>query len=127
METFDFPFHITRTEYPDSGTRVQLGNSYIFTAPPQGPDQRTFILDFAAMKYFLNNQWEPDETIEPKKNMLALEKFYQRHQTHKSFLYDHPVHGQVTVRFKSPLKPPKGLPGGDGATEGFSVELLEEP
>ncbi len=60
METFDFPYHTQSTEYPQSGTRVQLGNGYVFTSPPAGPDLRRFDLDFETMLYRLNE--EPTST-----------------------------------------------------------------
>lgn len=60
MQTFNFPYHVQNTEYPESGTRVQLGNGYIFTSPPNGPDLRRFTLKFETMKYFIST--EPTKT-----------------------------------------------------------------
>lgn len=56
METFSFPYHTQETEYPESGTRVQLGGGYIFTAPPSGPDLRRFRLKFPTMFYYPNDE-----------------------------------------------------------------------
>lgn len=56
MKQFNFPYHTQSTEYPESGTRVQLGNSYVFTAPPSGPDMRRFRLSFPTMKYFISDE-----------------------------------------------------------------------
>lgn len=56
METFNFPYHRQRTEYPQSGNRIQLGNGYVFTSPPNAPDLRTFTLSFPTMKYFINDE-----------------------------------------------------------------------
>lgn len=56
METFNFPYHTFKTEYPESGTRVQLGSSYIFTSPPSGPDLRRFTLGFETMLYWMNEE-----------------------------------------------------------------------
>lgn len=127
LEEFDFPFHRVETSNPDTGTRVQLGGSYVFTAAPNSPDQRTFKLFFPAMKFYTDNNGDLDSAIEPQKNMLALIEFYAEHKLHKSFLYDHPVHGEVTVKFRTPLTEPKGIPGGTGVTESFEVELMEIP
>ena len=126
METFDFPYHLFSTDYPESGARMQLGNSYVFTTEPTAPDQRTFTLDFAAMKFFfLNGVLSP--IPEAKINILALDLFYQRHKLWKSFIYEHQVYGNLTVKFNKPLKIPKGIPGGDGVVASFSVELIEMP
>lgn len=58
METFDFPYHRQRTEYPQSGNRIQLGNGYVFTSPPNAPDLRTFTLSFPTMFYYPNTTKE---------------------------------------------------------------------
>lgn len=49
METFDFPYFTYATEYPDSGFRMQLGNSYQYSAAPTSPDQRLVRLYFDTM------------------------------------------------------------------------------
>lgn len=58
METFNFPYHRQRTEYPQSGNRIQLGNGYVFTSPPNAPDLRTFTLSFPTMFYYPNTTKE---------------------------------------------------------------------
>lgn len=60
-------------------------------------------------------------------NLKALEDFYNEHKMHKSFLYPHPVYGNVECKFFSPLKIPEGLPGGNGAVKDFTIELIEVP
>lgn len=144
MQTFDFPYHKFRTEYPESGNRVQLGGNYVFTAPPNGPDLRRITLSFETMKYFVvdkdkagikldfaNNKYsnwklgEIDTTKDKYINMGALEAFYNEHKLHKSFLYPHPVYGNIEVKFMSPLKIPNGITNGGGALESFEIDLIE--
>lgn len=125
MQTFNFPYHVQNTEYPESGTRVQLGNGYIFTSPPNGPDLRRFTLKFETMKYYTDSSGVVDATQHPEINMLALENFYKFHKLHRSFIYPHPVYGNTEVKFYSPLKIPEGIVGGNGALKDFSVELIE--
>lgn len=144
MQTFNFPYHKFRTEYPESGNRVQLGGNYIFTAPPNGPDLRRFTLSFETMKYyvvgrdeagirldFANNRYisktlgEIDVFKNREINMGALEAFYNAHKLHRSFLYPHPIYGNLEVKFMRPLKIPNGITGGDGALESFEVDLIE--
>jgi phage-related protein len=127
LEVFDFPFHTQRTKYPDSSVRMQFGGGYEFAAKPQGPDQRTFVLNFTGMRYITASNGTIDLTSDPKKNYGKLEKFYQDHRTYKPFLYNHPVFGQLTVRFGRPLDGPKGTPGGFGVLEPFEIELREQP
>lgn len=130
METFNFPYHTQSTEYPESGTRVQLGGSYVFTSPPAGPDLRRFRLSFPTMVYYTgvgHTDAVPvlDLTKNPKLNMAVLEKFYRDHKLHKSFIYPHPVLGAIECKFYSPLKIPEGVVGGGGALKDFTVELYE--
>lgn len=128
VETFDFPNHgVPVTDNPDSGFRVQMGGSYTFAAPPTDPDQRVFTLTFNGMRFFLNEDDELDETIQPQVNMFNLIKFYQRHKLHKSFIYAHPVHGTLEVKFNKPLKEEGVLAGGFGVVKEFPVELIEMP
>lgn len=56
METFNFPYHTYRTEYPESGSRIQMGGGYIFASPPNGPDLRRFTLNFPTMFYRTNSE-----------------------------------------------------------------------
>lgn len=127
MATFAWPYHVFSTDYPESGFKVQFGNSYEYAEGPTSPDQRTVTLSFTTMKYFLNSGGAVDATIQPELNMLALENFYNEHKMWKTFVYPHPVYGNMNVRFKRPLKVPPGVPGGGGAVSSFSVELIEQP
>ena len=125
MQTFDFPYHTFRTEYPESGNRVQLGGNYIFTAPPNGPDLRRFTLKFETMVYYVYPDGSIDEMKNPSINMGKLEAFYNAHKLHRSFLYPHPVYGNLEVKFMSPLKIPEGIKGGNGALNDFEIDLIE--
>lgn len=127
MAQFNFPYHTVETENPDSSVNVQFGNSYVFTTPPNAPDQRIFTLHFKAMKYFLNGAGQLDENVYPDINMFRLTKFYQEHKTWKAFEYIHPVHGPLSVRFHRPLAEPEGVQGGNGVVKEFEVTLIEIP
>lgn len=52
MEEFDFDYHQCTIQYPESGSRLQLGNSWMFTAAPTAPDQRTLTLSFPGMRVY---------------------------------------------------------------------------
>lgn len=127
METFDFPFHLHKVRYPESGYRMQFGGGYQFSAAPDAPDQRIFTLTFLTLFYFTNEAGEVDCERNPQLNAGALEKFYQRHQLHKKFIYPHPVHGNIVVTFNKPLDLPDGVKGGNGALQQFTVEFIEHP
>ena len=130
METFPFDYHIPSTEYPDEGSRLQLGDSYTFSVGASAPPQRIITLEFkdSAMRNFwdsANNK--PDIVTNANRNFFALELFYQRHKLHNKFTYVHPQYGAMTVTFNKPLKTPKMVDGRPGEMQGFSVELLEHP
>ena|SRR5687768_6346921 len=127
LSGFIWKYHRYSTDYPESGFQMELGGSYQFTSEPDGPDQRLFTLHFETMRYFTDSSGNVDATISPELNFLALENFYKEHRRWKSFTYDHPIYGLVKVRFAKPLRTPKGILGGDGALEPFSIDLLEIP
>lgn len=127
LETYNYPYFNVETNNPESGFRVQFGGSYIFTAPPSDPDQRTFILNYETMKFFVDEDGAIDEDVNAEYNIFNLIKFYQRHKLYKSFHFDHPVHGTLECKFNKPFKEPKSKIGGMGAVEAFQVELIEIP
>lgn len=127
LALFDFPYHRVETENPESGFRGQFGGSYVFTAPPSDPDQRTFTLYFATMKFYTTGDGLIDDISNPHINMMTLINFYKEHKLYKSFQYNHPVHGLMEVKFNKPLKEPQGMVGGDGAVEPITIQLIEIP
>lgn len=126
METFIWQYHTFSTEYPE-GPTMKLGNSYVYAAEPRSVDQRKFKLGFQTLKYFLNGAGQIDETAWPAMNMALLDKFYREHRMWKSFIYPHPVYGNLVCRFSAPLSVPEGNMGGGGTVKPFSIELLEQP
>lgn len=127
MAVFPCEFFTFTTKYPESGTRIQLGGSYMFTAPPAAPDQRIFTLTLTGMQYFVNTNGTINTTLNISRNMAVLEQFYNDHKTYLTFDFNHPVLGVVKCKFNRPLEIPKGIPGGNGVLEAFDVELVEMP
>ncbi len=127
MATFNFPFHKVRTQYPNAGDSVQFGNSYEFTSGPRAPQQRTFILNFAAMKYYHDANGNVVNNVNTTTNYKTFQEFYETHGTWTSFTYPHPIHGNLTVRFAAPLTDPEGIEGGMGVTKPFEIQLKEQP
>ena len=126
-ERFDFPYHTFRTIYPESGTRVQFGKGYVFAARPDSPVQRRFVLKMTGMQYFVGENDEIDTETMPQRNMGRLQAFYEEHELWKSFVYPHPVLGDVLVKFNKPLDIPEGIIGGNGVLPEFEIELIEQP
>lgn len=127
MATFPCTYFRISTKYPDSGTRIQLGNSYMFAAPPTAPDQRIFRLTLVGMQYFVNSNNTINTTTSPERNMAVLEAFYLAHKLYQSFDFNHPVLGLIVCKFNRPLEIPEGISGGNGIIESVEVELVEIP
>ncbi len=127
MAVFPATYFSVQTKYPESGTRVQLGNSYLYTAPPLAPDQRTFTVRLQGMAYFVNSNGTINTTTETGRNMAVFEAFYNEHKLYLSFDFPHPVYGTLTCKFNRPLEIPDGVAGGSGMLPTFDVELIEIP
>jgi hypothetical protein len=126
----DFPaiyYGVPSTKYPESGSRVQLSNSYMFTAKANSPDQRIFTVTLEGMCYFLDDAGDLTSSTNRSRNMAVLEDFYLTHKLNGSFNFNHPVYGTVVVKFNRPLEIPEGIPGGSGVLYAFTVELIEQP
>lgn len=127
MDSWPFIYHKVRTRYPDAGTSIKFGKSWTFTAPPDAPVEREFVLKIPGLRYFLTTSGKVDFTTNVPLNAGALEKFYAAHLTHSIFSYKHPVHGTVAVRFKDPLDLPDGITGGYGVLDQIEVTFVEIP
>ena len=125
--TFEPTFFQFDTEYPDSGVRIQFGNSYTFAAPPDAPDQRIFKIMLQGMQYFLDVDGEIDRTVKPERNMAKFEDFYLLNKLWDSWTFPHPVYGDVQVKFHKPLMIPKGIKKGGGVLPDFEIQLVEQP
>lgn len=127
MALFPATYFTVQTKYPQSGSRVQLGNSYTYTAPPLAPDQRSFIVKLQGMAYFVDSNGLIETVSQPGRNMAVLEDFYSNHKLYLTFQFTHPVYGLLNCKFSRPLEIPDGLPGGNGLLPSFEVELIEIP
>lgn len=127
MATFPAKYFTYGTRYPESGERMRLGRSYLYTKGDPAPDQRVFQLSVQGMQYFVDGQGNLDGTTQPERNMKVLEDFYITHRQNKSFDFEHPVYGTLTCKFNRPLEIPEGVIGADGLLPVFEVELIEIP
>jgi hypothetical protein len=128
MDTFNFPAHLVSTKEPANSFRMSFGGAYVFTAAPDAPDQRVFTLYFTGMQYYQNSDGSIDSTTNAAiNNMAALYTFYKAHKLHITFIYPHPIFGNITVKFKDPLEVPKGIRGGTGVVEDFQMTMEEAP
>lgn len=127
MAVFPCEYFTVQTRYPQSGTQVRLGNSYMYTAPPVAPDQRTFIVKVQGMQYFVNSNGTINTTLQTGRNMAVLEQFYNDHKMYMSFDFDHPVYGTLKCKFSRPLEIPEGFIGGNGILPAFDLEFIEIP
>lgn len=126
IETFPFIYHQVKAAYPQRNSQVNLGGGWTHTIKPASKPARKLILTFSAMKYFTNDLGVVDETQQKEINLHALDLFYQQHELHRSFLYDHYAYGTLEVLFAKPFELPDLIKNGDGASRGFTLELIEQ-
>jgi hypothetical protein len=126
LPLFSFMNHKTAVRYPQNGTTVQFGGGYVFSAKPTAPPQRIFILNFEAMKWYMDSNNNLDVYTDPQNNIGALDAFYNQVQTYAGFTYNHPMYGPLTVKFFKPLEVPVGETGGTGVVMGIQLELVEQ-
>ncbi len=126
MENFDFPYHVTGLAFPDTSGRMKFGKGYEFASRAKGPPQKIYKLSFSGMQAFTNTVGVVNPTINPQRNILMLKAFYERHECWKTFQYNHPEEGTVTVRFNKPLEY-NYKRAGLGAVEDFTIELILQP
>lgn len=120
---FAWPYHGFSTSYNEPFQTVNLTSSNT-----QGyvPDQtlkpvRTFELDFIGMKH----RETAAQICDPNLSFNRLYEFYELHGLHRRFVYEHPVYGDVIVRFGKPVSIPKKILDGNGSLNTFSVTLVE--
>lgn len=128
MDTFDFPFHQVAEDNPPPGDSVKFGRSYEFTSGPVSPLSRMFTLTMMGMKVYVNTNGTIDSTTNTHKdNMKVFYAFWQAHYCHIPFIYVHPFHGSMLVRFMTPLKLPTPIIGGSGIYPDFQIQFVEKP
>ena len=127
MDTFEFDYHIVAIKHELVDTKMQMGDGWTFVAEGDSPDIRSFELAFQGFQYYYDENGDYDATTNQYiNNMKALETFFLEHRTYKHFIY--PLHDgaeNVIVRFNEPLSIPKGIRGGGGAVEPFTVKFIE--
>lgn len=129
METFSFPYHVPTHAYP-KGDSFKFGRGYEFSSAPALPIQRRFKLFFNAMIWYFDAvTGAADNSTDPELNMMALMEFYERHLTHKKFIYEHEIFGTLIVKFASdvPFEVPKSIQNSGGVVEPFELVLVEQP
>lgn len=129
METFNFPYHGNPSRTPeDSSSSITLGSGFKFSNTPANPIIRTYELTFPVLGYFTLPNGDPDleGTVNPEWNVAGLERFYERHETYKTFIYPHPFWGDRTVKFDAPFSVPE-VTGNQGRVLNLTLKFREHP
>lgn len=61
----------------------------------------------------------------PELDFGALVDFYKQVGMHTRFIYNHPIYGDMYVRFSKPLQMPKKNVDGTGTVQAFEMEITE--
>lgn len=124
-ETFIFSpkSQVPETVQREPANVMTLGN-WTFSAKPTTPHQRKFRVQLHGMTWFLNEDGTYDRYINPTMNAKLLEEFYERHETWKPFLWNHPHRGLMMVRFATAVNVPRGKENGGGFIDAFEINLI---
>jgi hypothetical protein len=129
VQNISLQYFNIETEYQVTRANVTFEGGYQYATPRTGygdnNDLRVFTLSIPVMRYYFGSQGQLLVDYERSTNFAWLEWMYNIHKLVKPFFFDHPVYGQLKVRFTEPLKVPKGLKGGQAALEGVELRLLE--
>ena len=124
LERFVWELHAVDTQYSEP-----FGHVNLTSASGQGfvPDQtvrpiRLFNLTFSGFRI---HEADVYENFEERTNFNSMYAFFKKHGTHKRFIYNHPVYGDLVVRFGKPLSIPKKIPDGTGTLQSFDIMLIE--
>ena len=123
---FTFPYFDFAESYPVNTHPTRLGRGFMFTTPAIAPPQRRFTLSFEGMGWVLDSLGNVDVTSNSDFNVAALIEFYKAVQLYGAFTFQHPMDGQLLVRFAKPLDVPAVMKGAPFNTvHPFQVDLVE--
>jgi hypothetical protein len=102
-------------------------NGWNFSSKPTVPFQRSWRVTLHGLRWFLNSSTGLfDNATQPTLNAKLLEEFYQSNGTWDSFTWTHPhITGALTVRFKSVVQIPAGIPNSGGLCNPVEVNFVE--
>ena len=122
LARFIWAYHTFGTSYKEPFGAISVKNnssqSYMFSESTR--PVRLIELDFSTMHYM----GEEVSSCPDEMNYAKLQQFYLLHGLHKSFIYPHPVYGDLKVRFAAPLVLPKKNPN-SMSVQGFTITLIE--
>lgn len=125
--TFDFcPDRLVpRTRPPASPGRGMSMNGWFFSARPNVPYQKTFVVKLHGLTWYTQPNGLFDADTNPGFNARRLELFYEQNGTWDNFAFDHPHLGTLQCRFAEPVEVPEGAPNAGGLIEAFEITLIE--
>ena len=122
--TFDFcsKSRVAVEMAPDTGSPIDM-NGWEFTARPNVPYRRKFVITLSGLRWYLGNG-QLDLTTNPEYNAGRLLAFYAQNQMWDVFAYNHEYLGNIICRFSAPVNIPKGIPSSQGKIDAFDVNLI---
>lgn len=125
IQNIGLKFFDVETEYKSFSPSTSMGSSYQFSRSSDVPDLRYFNVTIPTMRFYFHPDGSFNLDYERATNLAWLEWMYNVCKLSKPFLFDHPVHGTLSVRFAEPLQIPKGIEGGHSCVEAITVRLVE--
>ncbi len=125
LQNIDLTLFTVETEYQEFAANTSFNGSYAFALSSKVPSVRLFTVKIPVLRYYFDSFGDLDLTVNKDTNMAWVEWMYNVHKLQKLFLFTHPVYGDVRVRFREPLKVPKGVKGGQACVEALELQLVE--
>lgn len=123
LERFPMEYFNFDTKYVEPFQHTSLSvMSQTFIPKVEVRPQRLFDLQFKGLKI------TDESCVNLNKNLdfNVLYDFYLKHGTYKNFIFEHPVYGDLIVRFGKTISVPKKIKNGLGALESFNILLVEK-
>ena len=128
MDRFIWNYHNFGTKYIEPFVHASVGLEGTQTYVPYKTIKpvRLFSLEFPMLMLQETDYAKyTGLAYRPELDFRELQKFYLKHKSHKPFIYEHPIYGDLVVRFAKALTLPLKKQGGKGVIEGFTLELQE--
>lgn len=126
LDRFIWDQHNFSTQYIEPYTYTQVNRDQGLTLKSENRPYRSMELSFPIM--YLRDSTNEGKTwlnAHPEQDFGALLAFYLDKGMHRKFIYNHPVYGDMVVRFSKPIAMPKKNIEGTGTVQPFTISMAE--
>ena len=126
LERFTWELHSVDTEYKEPFTHANITSKSSQTYVPDKALRPLRLFNLSFSGFILYDSDVDSDDYPTKTSFNALYNFFKRHGTYKYFIYEHPIYGDLVVRFGKTLSIPKKNPSGGGSLFSFDIQFIEK-